>query len=216
MNSQEAQQVVRQEEKMNSDEWEDELFARLSKILGKSPEKLRRECEEAREERRREYEEKRPAYAFGLFELLDSWQSTGRATLRLTKEQVHLIYDAFALDISLHYLPWLPSKLPPWPPELIGLAGDVVLRLMTDEDYDETRIHMLKGLIERLSIMMRIEEQIRDCQTWPCVVEIDGYSLTAVSVALTMQQMEHLPGWPLLELNRATKKLVDDTITMMP
>jgi len=201
---------------MNLEEREDEIYARMIEVLGVDPDELCREDEEARERLHREYEEKNPGCAFGLFRLLHYWQSTGKASLTLTREQVHLVYDAFALDISLHYLPRLPSKLPGRPHEVVGLVGDVVLRLMTDEDYDETRMHMLEGVVERLSIMMVMEDQVRDCQAWLCVVHLDGYSLTAVSTALLIQQMEHSPGWPLLELNRATKKMVDDTITRMP
>jgi len=173
-----------------------------------------KELERVREKLRREYEENDPRYAFGLFGLLHMWQTTGRASLGLTKEQVTLVYDALALDIGLHYLP--PFKPPREPYELI-LGADAVLRLMTDGDYDSSRrIDNLEAVLARLSIMMLMEEQIRDCKSWPCVVELDGYSLTVVSGALIVQQMEHSPGWPLLELNQTTKKLVDDTMTMMP
>lgn len=172
---------------MNSEEWEKEL--------------------------RKEYEEKDPGYAFGLFSLLHYWQSTGRASLKLTKEQVDLIYDALALHISNFILPHTVAREPL---EVVG-GGDSVFRLMTDKGHDSsTRIALLKGVVERLSIMMLMEEQIADCQAWPCVVELDGFSLSAVSVALTVQQMERSRGWPLLEVNRATKKLVNDVISNMP
>lgn len=200
---------------MKLEESEDEMFGEMSKALGVDPEKLRRGSEEARAKICTEYEEKDPGYAFGLFSLLHMWESTGRASLRLTRGQVNLIYDALAFVISSHLpLPFKPSR----EPYEVILGGDAVLRLMTDEDYDHSaRIDHLKGVVECLSIMMLIEEQIKDCQTWPCAVELDGYSLTAVSSALTAQAvMEYLPGSPILELNRATKKLIDDTITMMP
>lgn len=173
--------------------------------------RARGELEETQEELHREYHEKDLGYAFGLFKLLDMWQNTGRASIKLTEEQVDLIYDALAFEISLH-LP-LPWKLPREPYDLI-LGGDSVLRLMTEEEYDHSmRIERLKRVVERLSVMMLMEERIRDCQTWPCLFELDGYSLSAVSVALGIQELEHARGWPLLELNRATQKMVDDAIT---
>jgi len=196
---------------MNAEEWEDEAYARLSKALRVSPEKLRRKSEEMREGLRREYEAKDPGYAFGLFKLMHIWQTTGRASLKLTKEQVHVIYRALAFMISLH----LPStfKTLREPYEAI-LVGDAVLRLMTDKSRDaSTRLASLTGVVENLSIMMLIEEQIHDCQTWPCVVELSGYGLTAVSSALAGQAtIEYLPGSPILELSQATLKIVDDAI----
>lgn len=148
----------------------------------------------------------------GLLELVYRRQRTGRASIKLTKEQAKLIYAALAF-YTTYSLP-LPVKVSLAPRE-VTLEGESVLRVMTNEGYDSsTRIAILRSMVEKLSIMMLIEEQIRDCQTWPCVVELDGYSWSAVSVALGgLEGRRHIDGGALLELNRATKKIVDDAIT---